>query len=550
MKIMFNSPNENPQNGFIASLQRWSRWGFWAGAILVVFAVYDLGGVAFKDPYGMHQWRQCDAYSMALNFALEERDLFHPSMHFLHGTGTGEAAGEFPLTYFLNGRLWRGTGIWPWTLRWMHLAMLLAGIGALFSLCRRFISLQSSLLVAWMTMMSGLMAFYGPNYLVNAAALGWVFIGWWSAERWHRNGMVRDRWLALMLGALTLAALFRPTMVLGWVPLLVATAHVRKRRIWLLACFLPICVGIGWILWAKMLNAANGSVYFLTTIRPVWEALDPWTVWHSFREDVLPQWHHPFVLLATLLIMVVTLLKTGRSDNPAERSVGFSWLGMLVGLMAYFVLWFENLDVHDYYLIEFQLIIPITFGWIMLRWEGLPPGLWRRIVFGIAWTALVFQGLESAIRTRMKHQPVGGWLAETFIPQRERDIWSWHHWDQERRFSNISEWEAVLRSLGIDRLDGVISIPDPSPNITLSLIDQRGFTNLYDDAFQGEDRIAFYVSKGAKYLICNDPDAHAALQESPWLSRELTNSGNFRVFDLLNSDATLHSRERNQHPEE
>ena len=80
---MFNSPNENPQNGFIASLQRWSRWGFWAGAILVVFAVYDLGGVAFKDPYGMHQWRQCDAYSMALNFALEERDLFHPSMHFL-----------------------------------------------------------------------------------------------------------------------------------------------------------------------------------------------------------------------------------------------------------------------------------------------------------------------------------------------------------------------------------------------------------------------------------------------------------------------------------
>ena len=547
---MVNSSNKNPQRGTIDPPNRMSRWVFWAGVLVIVFAVYDVTGIGFKAPYGMHQWRQCDAYSMALNFAMEDRDVFHPSMHFVHGSGSAEAAGEFPLTYFLNGRFWRWSGIWPWTMKWMHLAMLLAGIAALFDLCRRLLSWQSSLFVAWMTMMSGLMAFYGPNYLVNAAALGWVFVGWWSAERWHRNGMAWDRWLAIMWGALSLAVLFRPTMGLGWIPLLVSTFFVRKRWLWSLACCLPLVFGIAWIVWAKILNAANESVYFLTTIRPAWQADRPWEVWQSFQEDVLPQWHHTFVLVTIFILLALTFLKTSRSGSLVEKPMGSSGVFLMLGLAGYFLLWFENLDVHDYYLLEFQLIIPVTWVWILFRWERQPAGSWRRVVFGLAWAVLVFQGLESAVRTRMKYQPIGGWLAETLIPERERDIWAWHHWDQNRRFGNVTEWEPMLRSLGIERLDWVLSIPDPSPNITLSLMDQRGFTNLYDDEFQGEERIEFYVSKGAKYLICNDPDAYEAIKSSLWLSNELLQSRNFRVFDLLNSDATLHSREKSSQHEE
>jgi len=70
-------------------------------------------------------------------------------------------------------------------------------------------------------------------------------------------------------------------------------------------------------------------------------------------------------------------------------------------------------------------------------------------------------------------------------------------------------------------------------------MDQKGFTNLYDDAFQGEERVAFYAGKGAIYLVCNDPDWYEAHKESRWLTQQMTQLGNFRVFDLLNSDANL-----------
>ena len=74
----------------------------------------------------MHQWRQCDAYSLALNYFEEGRGLLEPAMHFIHGASSGEAVGEFTGTYWLNAQLWKVVGLHPWTMRWMHLLLWLA----------------------------------------------------------------------------------------------------------------------------------------------------------------------------------------------------------------------------------------------------------------------------------------------------------------------------------------------------------------------------------------------------------------------------------------
>ena len=59
---------------------------FWLGVVFLTLVIYDFDDLAFKGPYGMHQWRQCDAYSMTLNYAKEDRSLFQPTIHFQHGT--------------------------------------------------------------------------------------------------------------------------------------------------------------------------------------------------------------------------------------------------------------------------------------------------------------------------------------------------------------------------------------------------------------------------------------------------------------------------------
>jgi hypothetical protein len=98
-----------------------------------------------------------------------------------------------------------------------------------------------------------------------------------------------------------------------------------------------------------------------------------------------------------------------------------------------------------------------------------------------------------------------------------------------------------LRSLGVARTDRIISVPDPSPNITLSLMDVRGFTDLYDDGLSGDERIAAYVLQGANVLVCNDEDWYSAHSNSPWLTAPLSRHHSFRLFDLNASAAFVGS---------
>ncbi|MGB1122891.1 MAG: hypothetical protein ACPG08_05150 [Flavobacteriales bacterium] len=530
--------SENAVTSSVCPVDFKAKMMFWFGALLLIFAVYDLGHVGDKMPYGMHQWRQCDAYSMALNYAMEPRGLFQPAMHFQHGTGGGEAVGEFPLTYFINGKLWKVIGLQPWTLRWTHLALLLLGWWCLFRTLLQFASLRSALAVTWFTMASGLMAFYGLNYLVNAAGLGLVYVGWWEAYKWWRSDCTNRGAQGWMMLAFSLALLFRPTLAIGLIPPALAVFGTKRWWRWAVSLAIPVTIGVTWVVWTKWLNTQNESVYFLTTIRPLWEADSLDATWRAFREDVLPQWYHPYVLMSFGAGLVASVVRSVSTPTRNTR-----WANAAAGLLAlaslaYVVLWFDNLNVHDYYLIELQVGVPVAGVWAANCWR-IEERRVKRTAWVVFMAALVLQLVDAGLRTRMKHRPIGGWLYEQVVPARERDIWAWFHWDQDRRFGQVSEWTGVLRSLGIEREDLVLSVTDPSPNISLSLMDQKGYTNLYDDAVQGEERVAFYAGKGANYLVCNNPDWYEAHKESPWLTRQMTQLGNFRVFDLLNSDANL-----------
>lgn len=530
--------SENAAPSSISRVDFKAKMMFWIGVLFLIFAVYDLGHVGDKIPYGMHQWRQCDAYSMALNYAMEPRGLFQPAIHFQHGAGGGDAVGEFPLTYFINGKLWKAIDLQPWTLRWTHLALLLLGCWCLFRTLTQLVSLRSALALTWFSMASGLMAFYGPNYLVNAAGLGLVYAGWWQAYKWWRSECTNGWAQGWMILAFSLALLFRPTLALGLIPPALAVFGTQRWWRWTVSLGIPVVVGVTWVIWTKWLNSQNESVYFLTTIRPLWEAVSIDATWRAFREDVLPHWYHPYVLAVCGIGLVASLVRTVNSPTQNTRWARASAGLLALASLAYIGLWFENLNVHDYYLIELQVGVPVVGVWAVNCWRNEGRRM-KRAAWMVFMAALALQLVDAGLRTRMKHRPMGGWLYEHVVPARERDIWAWFHWDQDRRFGQVSEWTSVLRSMGIERKDLVLSVTDPSPNISLSLMDQKGFTNLYDDAYQGEERVAFCVGKGAAYLVCNDPDWYEAHKESRWLTQQMTQLGNFRVFDLLNSDANL-----------
>jgi len=61
-----------------------------------------------------------------------------------------------------------------------------------------------------------------------------------------------------------------------------------------------------------------------------------------------------------------------------------------------------------------------------------------------------------------------------------------------------------LRDIGIKRTDKVISIPDGTATVTLTLMDQKGYTDFGFNNLQGGDRISHFIQEGAKYLIISE----------------------------------------------
>ena len=88
-----------------------------------------------------------------------------------------------------------------------------------------------------------------------------------------------------------------------------------------------------------------------------------------------------------------------------------------------------------------------------------------------------------------------------------------------------------LRSLGISRNDRVISINDRSPNITLSLMDQKGVTD-FGKSIEDAEKIHQEIKKGAKYLIINNPDYYKKDFIQPFITHKIGTYMNIDIFDL------------------
>ncbi|MEZ5021969.1 MAG: hypothetical protein R2728_01685 [Chitinophagales bacterium] len=109
-----------------------------------------------------------------------------------------------------------------------------------------------------------------------------------------------------------------------------------------------------------------------------------------------------------------------------------------------------------------------------------------------------------------------------------------------RRYTEDGQWNAYydiyldltpkLRAVGVEFTDKVLVSSDGSPNISLYLLDQLGWTRFpYGlDAEMVED----YKKQGLKYIITREEDLVNRPFLEPYLSDEIIRYGNIRVYRL------------------
>lgn len=181
--------------------------------------------------------------------------------------------------------------------------------------------------------------------------------------------------------------------------------------------------------------------------------------------------------------MAVLILLYLRFFRFLDERLRWITLFSAMGVFTFCLGWFKTFDVHDYYMINlFCLPILLFLCFVYLAEKKQWLSNQRNYAVFLALFSTLF--IHSLLKCRGEqyfryHAPV----YNTLNP-------------------SLYRVEPYLRSLGIQPNDTVVSVPDPSPNISLYLMNQVGYTEAYTDEHYNVD--VFVGMCKAKYLIVND----------------------------------------------
>jgi hypothetical protein len=502
--------------------------------ILVSF-LYKLQISIKYPPSSIHQWRQADALSITKNYFEEGMHFFEPKIHF-QASVEGKAVGEFPIIYYVNAAIWKITGENYVTVRLLNLSIVFLGLFFLFKLCDRYLNnLFYSLLIPYLIFSSPLFGYYSNNFLINLPAVCLMFIGWYYLYKSTQENGQKSMVIASIL--LTISILLRPTLLIGIVPIylivfleligVLKEKYLDKKKGFIL--FIPLLILIGWILFSKDYNLKNGSIYFLLTIKPIWDAPNKLEIWNSFTEIVLPEFYH----LGFILLFFVMFLYIIFNIKKSNIYLIIILVTLFIELIIFVLLWFQNLNVHDYYLLDFYLIIPVLFvAFFKLLQNVHLPVFNSKIVKSGLFVILILSFCFGVAKTRIKYFGNNTFVSKNFLSKREHQYWEWLKWDYETRIQSAETVTPFLRKIGLKRTDLVLSIPDVSPNITLNFMDQKGYTLLYNDNKTKKEVIENAIENKVKYLIITDKVLAKDSSISDFTKNKIGEYKNVSVFKL------------------
>ncbi len=500
---------------------RWYVWIFLLSLVALSF-YYHFAEILILRPSGFHIWRQSDCLSIAMNYYDGGMHFFRPAINnqFSDGGNSGLTAGEFPLLYFAVALLWKIFGQHEYIYR---LLVLFIAFSALYCLYRMLEDILKDSFWAWVLALlvytSPIFVYYSINFITNMPAFSLIIIGWYFFYRFFISGKERLLWLSMlffMLGALLKVSAAISFFVLLYIFFSELTGIIRykkERRIFYrpLRNFIPFILFVigllAWYLYAIHFNRIHGGNYTFNSLWPIWEisSADRIALWVEFRVFLVQQIFSLPVLLLSAGVFITILILTLLKKIPwALTSI---LIVIFFGCIAYFLLWYQAFNVHDYYLTDTLLLFIFIFGIFFYYLKTSAPGFFNHSLFRIAFLCLLifcFKNLHNNIHMRLFFNRCPNEQYERYTSSAEVERFQgyfFHMWKASEPFMDI---EAYNRSIGIRPEDKVISLPDGTINVSLVLMNQKGWTGFGLGNLSGVERIERFRTCGAKYLFAAD----------------------------------------------
>ena len=350
----------------VMSFKKRSRL-FWDSLFIVLFisvsVAFTYPEILFKRPQGVHVWRQTDCTSLALNYYQKDLPLLRPQMHHRF-QGDSEAMGEFPIMYFLVGKLYSVFGYHEFIYRGIWWLISFAGSFCLYRLAYNLLNLpMESVLIGLILILSPVNAFYGISFIADPVAMYFVCIALYLLHQAYKSGIyyyyLPGIGIIALSGLLKISSLIIPISLIS-----VFVLYCLLNRKWrefffaLTALFIIGFVNYSWYNYAIEFNRARNNFYFFTRTAPIWEigSQERTELFKLFYDIRLQEFYNKLMWLVGIILGVLGFYKLRK--NPWWTLFIFTGV---VGVISFFLLFFQQFRYHDYYMINLVMIVPMLF---------------------------------------------------------------------------------------------------------------------------------------------------------------------------------------------
>jgi len=492
-----------------------------------------------RGPYSIHQWRQADCLSVTENYRSDHLPFLEPQVHRQNQEKAGKTISEFPIVYYGMAKLWSWFGKHYWMYRFLGFLIFSVGLFYLKKTADRVLNDGYwSSFVALFLFTSPILVYYSNNFLMNTYALGLALIGVYHFHRYHSENRYRNLIFACIL--FLFAGLLKITALLVFLAIggVYVFQLLSKKRPWktIVKESLPYAAVLFlillWQMYVHSYNSANMANIFLQGTLPIWDlpAEKLALIRHNLWNEILPQVFNIPTILATGALFVFLLVQFKKTTLSYLKVSIF----VVLGMMAYFMLFFAVFDVHDYYLINLTIIVPIVLLIFLDFLKNNHAALFQsKILKSVAAIVLVSGVYYAAVHTRIKYDAGDGWVkSSSLLSKEKKGYWEYYHWWYGLTFTDLETIDPYLTSIGCDPSKKVVSIPDQSINISLYLMNRKGYTDYGENAFVEGERIEKAKEWGAEYLIVNDKRMLELDYMQPFITNKVGETEHVAIFRL------------------
>ena len=481
-------------------------------SLLVVFALLGFYKVMFLRPQSIHQWAQCDRASVALNYAADDMNFFLPRVHNCRDK-TGITGLEFPIMNYAAAVCYKIFGFNEFWYRFLMLVTISGALILAFRFARDYLkSIYLALLGVLLWYLSPVLNYYSPNFVPDTASLAFGVMSWMLFFKLAESFSYKR--LLYWFVCITLSSLIKVTSAISIVAVLCLLfldyfrwfglkRTIKKHWLIILFSFGSMLLVFAWYAWAQYITTKYEARYFAQTIVTVSSFEEFLKVWKGIKDLWLDYYYNWLMYAAFGVFFILNLIFIKRTNIL----VTLAMLLLIAGNMFVLALFFKQFDVHDYYIII--LLLPF----LLLIIQSL------KIVstFDVKWLRYLSVGIITilflySLWFSMRHQRTRyyGWMG------------------QQTYCGDHMILEPQLRALGIKHSDKVFSMYDCSLNISLYLMNQKGWIAYYSDS---ED----YFEKAihdCKYAVVTDMDTLMAKPYKKYFRKMLKRVGGLFVFEL------------------